>query len=251
MAHTVSTTRRLFPRTLRGWALAFLGGLLLALLVLWWSAARTPGWYRPPAGDDPAVIDAASRFELRSFSNNVHQIRVLQNELNAFLAVRYGQYEGQKAPPISGPMVIFSPGAFTICARANKLPGIGSGVLALTFTAELLPPDPAAETASRVQIRLRSASLGSLPLPTSMVRQRLAPEILRLAPLIEQATLVSPEAGRRRSDIAPEEISALLGHIAREAPFAVPMKVGRYPVRIESLQLHRGELVLGLERPRR
>ena len=247
------------PRTRRGRLLAFLGLLLAASLLCFYLSARTPSWYRPSDPADLTVIDTAGRVQITGYTRAHNAIQraasspqsfsYSQDEINAYLAVTYGNASGPYKGQITAPMVLIENGTLTIAARATSIPLLGSGIISLTGHAEVLPPDSSTDLSTRCTIVLDSIHLGSLRIPQFLIKDRLDKALghsfhtLANTAAGSAAALSGSSSGRPRS-ISREETDSLLQHIARHEPFPIPSRLERKTVYLQAISLTPNQLAI-------
>ena len=246
----------------RSWRAYFL--LVVVLLVIFLSiaaflATRTPDWYHPMDAHNPEVAMTGDHFQKYDWISDRTQLEraafghdetiVLKEEvLNAFLAVTFLPYENSDKA-VSGPVVVFTPGHITIAGRVKGIPGIGSGVLSLSFHCEVSPPPtPTADPSTQFRLVLDTASIGALRLPCWLVRQRLTKALGDMGPTADAII----HSVRRKQDAPSQagELRELFQHIAREEVVSLPYEyhsdAGMRPVFLHAIDLEDRQLKVSL-----
>ncbi len=238
MFQTVRQT--ILPKSLRGWIKLFsVAAMLLigfAVLLLY----STPHWYVPLDPNDQRVIDTAERAQnvLLDLHNKLEQLplgqrqwSITQDEVNCFLSVHNAEITGGggHAGQIADPVVLFSPGQVTIAARVAGLPGrnASGGVMTVVVGIAAIPGAGTEETS--VQITLQRATIGSLPVPASMLRDY----IPQLSSLASAALAKSVDA-------------ATVDQLMRGQAAPVPFMYRKHLVHIKDIQVAEGRLTLAM-----
>lgn len=243
-------SRLRLPRTRRAWAL-LIGGALLGLLLFTWLLSRaTPSWYRPLNPTDTAVIDKAERAQdkfldlhnaLQRTPLGDQRWSVTQEELNAFLSVHFNAATPAPgdavAPPlISAPFVRLSPGFVTVAARTTKVSGgnANGGVVSASFVVE---SSTAADGSPVGHIRLASTHVGNLPIPTSVVQNK----IRALAPAIITAAnqAITYQFGSKSGAKVPE-IETAIHAIVDAEPFPLLFTYDRRKILVKEIRVGNG-----------
>jgi hypothetical protein len=238
----VSQTVRqsIIPKTLRGWVKLFLLAVVLvvgfALLLLY----STPRWYAPLDAKDPRVIDTAERAQnnILDLHNKLEQLplgerqwSITQEEINSFLSVHSAEIAPRNghSGQISDPIVILKPGQITVAARVAGVPGTGDGggVVTLVVGVAAIPGSGTEPTA--IQITLQSATMGSLPVPPSLVQEKV-PQL---------STVVS-------GALAKTVDAATVDQLLRGRAVPVPFVYRKRLVHIKDLQVTDGKLTLAM-----
>ena len=226
-----------------------LGMILVAFLVLWIAARRTPTWYRPLDTEDPRVAELYDRaqkliaFELRTAAERVplgeQRWTITQDEINSFL----GTLDEHLDPnaPFGDPFVSFTPGTITVAARVKKLPGDNpnGGVGSLTFSVGVVRDGPK----PMGLVKLTAVHVGYLSVPPSMVEDRLRAGFPTIAGAVNHVIDV------QLSGHNPEAIEDSLKIAAEQKPFPLEFKFDKKSVVIKDLIVADGSFTLVLASP--
>jgi len=191
--------------------------LLVVLAVIAWLLIRmTPSWYVPFDSTSQHAIDLMDRAQLRLGSklhNAMESVPVgeqswsiSQDEVNALIAARRGSL------PVTGPLVIFTPGKITLAARSKYIPsgnpdgGVGSVVIRILHTPAQSPSELPANA-----IKIHSVWLGYLPVPKAIVESRLASMAPEIVAAVQQQMSLQAGASPRIQKIEPTLTGVLYG----------------------------------------
>jgi len=228
--------------------------VLLGAVALYLLANRKPSEYRPlqltTQQKDQAVKDFYA--ELQDFYNRGQMSQpfvwsVTQEQANSYLAsldeiaaVRPGAKHGsvqeamQKAG-ICDPAVVFANGTITFMVFSRQYHKVFSSDLALSFT-----PD------ERLHVRLAGARVGSMPVPGSVVRDKI--EGLKgefsAQPKGGHSSGPSSHAG---AELSAEDVAAAISQIVAaidDKPIAPDLKVNKSRIKVTGIEIKDGKLTL-------
>ena len=237
-----STRKRRRRRTWRGrlGAAAVLVSLvLLAALVL---PSVRPGWYRPLNPTSRAVLNHAQEAQmsilaLRNEAQNprLRRItwRITQNQVNSLLAVTYQGADGvsPRRHPASlvRPFVRFTDGRITLAVLDRQWPT--GAVLAVGIDVQTLT----GATAPLAKIRIDDLHAGLLPLPRSLLIDRLKSMLPRLGPSLGR--IIAVYAGSGYARVMTPQILARLAALLKGKPFPLELRVNHRNIVVQKLQL--------------
>ena len=254
-----SLLARLRLATWRGRFAWLLAVLLLTLLTCWLLARMTPPWYRPLDPDNANVeataLHAQSLFtELHNATNRIMQgpqrWSITQDEVNSLLAVKTAPpfdangTRGTLDPahyPLTDPSVVFEKGAVTLCARYTRLPGIDAqgGVASITFSVGTVPgPDGSVMGL----VRLTGVYAGRLPLPKSIVLDRLNANAAAINAIIRQIAQV--DLGNRELKDADPLIEQMVRGAIDGQPFSMEYRSKGRSLAVQDLRVEDGKFTI-------
>ena len=231
--------------------------LMLALITCWLLARMTPSWYRPLDPDDHNVDATANHAQslLAELHNQVERIMsgpqrwsITQDEVNSLLAVKTAPpfddtgKRGTLDParyPLTDPYVVFSKDTVTFCARYTKLPGgdAQGGVASVTFSVSTVPgPDGSVLGL----VRLSSVHAGYLPLPKSILQDRLNANASAINALIRQMAQV--DLGEREMKDADPVIQQMVHGAIDGRPFPMEYRSNGRSLAVRELNVEDGKL---------
>ena len=213
--------------------LAIIGGLFAGLFVLLLLlAASSPGWYRPLNPIHRQVRDNANhaqasflalRNELQNPRLNRITWRITQDEINSLLAVtlenvRRGRRHYSPTTSLANPFIHFEDNTIVFAIKDNRLPL--HPVVTLAVSVHMMPMVAGNEPSARLGIR--SLHLGLLPVPRSIVVQKVAGLQPRIAQSLRQTLGVYAGVGYAKS--AAPQIMNWLSSILAGKPFPLEIK---------------------------
>lgn len=256
--------RRPLLRMKRFWLCIIGGAGIMAVLIAWMCARSTPSWYRPLSAQDTAVQDEAEQAKRKVFTELHNAMErtplgdqrwtITQDEINAALAVAFMQAmetpaAGGGAPVISSPFVLLKPGVVTIAARTTRVSSgdPNGGVMAASFIVESSVGGGGAPMGN---IRLSSAQVGRLPIPTSLLHSRIQAMEPALVTLANQAiTMQFNNAGQGGTPPRIPEIEAAVHAIINAQPFPLSFTVDRRKVLVKEIRVEDGSLTIVFSPP--
>ncbi len=200
------------PKSTTSWFLAIL--VLVALIIAGIAALiiLPPYWYRPIHTMNDAVYNQADhaqaslmalRNKLREPHPNAITWTITQREINSLLAVAYGVPKTSKNTHnpggLTNPYVRFTDNQITFAAQDSRVPG--SPVASVGINVELTRTGGSAPQA---KITIDSLRIGNLPLPPSLLTNRLKAVLPRLAPVVQK--IIDVYAGPRYARAATPQI---------------------------------------------
>lgn len=240
----------------RIWAALILLSLIIVVLFSLLLLYSTPTWYQPRDGKDLAVIDDAELFQKRIFDlQNKLQATPLGEQtwiieervINAFLAIQYGSHEGGgTVPKYSGPMVHFVPGNVIVAVRTPKVPGRDhyGGVATVTLRVRTVAPDATAKTPGNMgQIFVEGVTLGSLPVPSSIVADKLKNMAPAFEPMLRNA--LSMHNAEEELPMAMDILTRGL----RGEPFPMSFNFRRRPITVKEIRVTDGQFSITFTKP--
>lgn len=251
----VSSPRRSRARWVWRILLAGVAAVLVLVLISYVLLTSRPAWYQPLRLSQPGVMHLADQAQHRllSLRNEAQNPRsgvitwsITQGQLNALLATAF-QQTGARAPgaptnsnrAVRDPFVRFTRGHITIAATAPQIPG--SGVFSVTISVQTLKPSGApVGTSGRHEtpvgrIAVNSVRLGSLPVPSSLLVNRLQAFLPSLAPSIHR--MVDNYAGPQYARSATPQILSVLAAALRGKPFPMAFQFNRRRMVIERMSV--------------
>jgi hypothetical protein len=248
-----------YPRSRRGWIILVGSSLFMLLLITWLLSRATPSWYHPLNPTETAVIDKAEHAQdkfldlhnaLQRTPLGDQRWTVTQDELNALLAVRFNAATPAPtdavAPPlISAPFVRFTPGLVTVAARTTKVSACNAngGVVSASFVVE---SSTAPDGSPVGHVRLASTHVGNLPIPTSVVQNK----IRALAPAIITAAnqAITYQFGSKSGAKVPE-IETAIHAIVDAEPFPLLFTYDRRKILVKEIRVADGSLSITFAPP--
>ncbi len=220
-------------------------GILIILIVAYLLLDNRPSWYQPLRLTQPGVMHLADQAQHRllNLRNEAQNPRsgvitwtITQGQVNALLATAF-QHTGARTPgaqprvkrAVRDPFVRFTNGHVTVAASSPQAPG--SGVFSITISVQTLArnnvsPGTAAPGAQPIgRIAINSFRLGTLPLPTSFLTNRLQAFLPSLAPSIHR--MVDNYAGPQYANSATPQILSVLASALRGKPFPMAFQFNR------------------------
>lgn len=241
----------------RVWAALILLSLTIVVLFALLLLYSTPAWYQPPDGKDLAVIDDAEVFQKRLFDlQNKLQATPLGEQtwvieervVNAFLAIQYGARESKdgSVPKYSGPMVHFVPGNVIIAVRTPRVPGRdpNGGVATVTLRVRTVPPEPNVKIPGNMgQVFVEGVTVGSLPVPSFIVADKLKNMSPMLEPVLKEAL-----AMHNAEDELPMAMEILTRGLHGE-PFTMSFSFRRRPITVKEIRVTEGKFSITFAKP--
>ncbi len=246
-----------WPRTLRAWA-AIIGSLLLAALFVCWILSRgTPSWYGPFASTDNRYINniGSGQTKILADLNNALQRTPLgdqrwtitQDELNALLTCYLPTPDPADAsvppPLVSAPFVRLTPGLVTFAARTSRVSSSqrNGGVISASFVVESIPGTGGMPMG---HIRLASAAVGNLPIPTSIVQAKIRGLAPTLSTLINDTINRQLSSNPQRSNARDPEIETAIHAIADSEPFPLLFTYHDRKILVKEIKVDSGLLTI-------
>ena len=268
MRHQRHGLKRWLPQSKRGWGLTIAGLLIVLVMVAWGLSRRTPSWYQPLDGSEMAAIDAAEGFQRKvtfELHNTLERVplgeqrwMITQEEINSWLAVRFGESDAGGAgagaggaatrangAKVSQPMVVFSPGKVTVAVRTTLAPGGGDGrgnsggVVSLVFRVKT---QEGADGKAEGMIEVDGAWLGSLPVPKFLVQRKIQAAIPTVMPVLERALAV--QLGTKRADGLMPDVRGTTAAVMRGEPFPLQFTFDRRKVVMREITVEEGKLMI-------
>lgn len=229
-------------RTWRGWAGAAIAGVGLVLLATLVLLNIRPGWYRPLNPTSKAVLNHAqeaqmSVFRLRNEALNprLRRItwRITQNQVNSLLAVVYQGADGvsPRRHPASlvRPFVRFTNGRITLAVLDRQwIAGavIAVGIDVHTWTGKKNP---------MAKIRIDDLHVGLLPLPRSLLIDRLENMLPHLGPPLGR--IIAVYAGSGYARVMTPQILARLAALLKGKPFPLELRINHRNIVVRKILL--------------
>jgi hypothetical protein len=227
---------------------------VVALLVIAFLMARhTPSWYVPLDPTSNHVLDEADvaqnkvALDLHNAMQRVplgdQKWTITQDEINSLLAIRFNNTPADQAAalPVSGPLVIFSRGEVRLAIRTKKVPnsdpagGVASIVFGVTTTT-----DSKGEPIGLIKIT--GVYAGSLPIPKSLVEERMRRAVPTLAALVHQT--ITYQLGVRDSASMMPQIETAIRAVAEGQPFPLKFVADHREVLVKEIEVDDGVLTI-------
>ncbi len=233
------------PKSATGWVLAV---VVLIFLVLAGAVALMmlpPGWYRPIHQMNDAVYNQADhaqaslmalRNQLRDPHPGTITWTVTQRQVNSLLAVAYGVPTKSGASShhpggLTDPYIRFSDNQITFAARDRRLPG--NAVASVGLRIDLHRGTGAAPQA---RITIDALRIGNLPLPPSLLTDRLKAVLPRLAPVVRK--IIDVYAGPRYATEAAPQIVDSIAAVVSGKPFPTELRFNDRRLVVNKLAIH-------------
>ena len=235
------SSRRYRPKSSTSWILAVL--ILIGLICAAVAALMIlpPYWYRPIHTMNDAVYNQADhaqaslmalRNKLRKPNAGTITWTITQRDINSLLAVAYGVEKKSKTPhnpgDLTDPFVRFTDNQITFAARDSRIPGrpvASAGVNVILTSGSGSPP--------KAHITINSLHVGDLPLPPSLLTDRLKTFLPRLAPVVEK--IIDVYAGPRYARLATPQIVQSVAAIFSGKPFPTELRLNNRKLVIDKL----------------
>jgi hypothetical protein len=243
---------------LRKWSPIAAGIILLLLVGAFLMVRHTPSWYVPLDPTSDHVLDEADVAQNKvalELHNAVQRVplgdqkwTITQDEINSLLAIRFSNAAPDKAGslPISGPLIIFSGGEVRLAVRTTKIPsgnaagGVASIVFAVTTTT-----DAAGEPIGLIKIT--GVYAGSLPIPKSLVEERMRRAVPTIAAVAHQT--ITYQLGVRDSASMMPQIETAIHAVAEGEPFPLKFVADHREVLVKEIHIDDGILTIVLGPP--
>ncbi len=238
-------SRRYRPKSSTSWILAVLILIALIIAAILALILLPPYWYRPIRTMSDAVYNQsdhaqASLMALRNKLRKPHvgtiTWTITQREVNSLLAVAYRVEKKKKTPPrklpgLTDPFVRFTDNQITFAVRDNRMPG--RPVASAGVNVALLPD---LGSGPRARITINALHVGDLPLPPSLLINRLKTLLPRLAPVVEK--IIDVYAGPRYARVATPQIVHSVAAIFSGRPFPTELRLNHRKLVIDKLIIH-------------
>jgi hypothetical protein len=241
-----------------------LAAVFVGLLVLTWALSRmTPGWYQPLSPNEDWVIDNADRAEklMLDLHNVVQRVplgeqqwSIRQDEVNSLLAIRFApplNADGSRSAPkvvplVSDPVVVFTPGKVTVAARSTRIPGSDprGGVGSVVFSVGIVQD---AQDGRMGLVKLDSVWVGSLPVPRSLVNDRLQAAMPSIIKAVEEA--IELQLNTRDTAKIEGYVEQAVRDVTAGNPFPLRYTIDRKQIVIKDLKVEDGRFTVVLEPP--
>ena len=229
------------PKSSTSWILAVL--ILIGLICAAVTALMIlpPSWYRPIHTMNDAIYNQADhaqaslmalRNKLRKPNAGTITWTITQRDINSLLAVAYGVEKKSKTPhnpgDLTDPFVRFTDNQITFAARDRRIPGrpvASAGVNVILTSSSGSPP--------QAHITINSLHVGDLPLPPSLLMDRLKTFLPRLAPVVGK--IIDVYAGPRYARLATPQIVQSVAAIFSGKPFPTELRLNNRKLVIDKL----------------
>ncbi len=238
---SVFSNRRYRPKSSTSWVLAVLVLIVLIFAAVIALLILPPSWYRPIQTMNDDVYNQADhaqaslmalRNKLRRPDPGTITWTITEQEINSLLAVAYGVDQKSKTPHNPGgltdPFVRFTDNQITFAARDTQLPGnpvASVGVNVRLISAAGAPP--------QARITINALHAGDLPLPPSLLTNRLKTFLPRLAPVVEK--IIDVYAGPQYARLATPQIVQSVAAIFSGKPFPTELRLNHRKLMIDKL----------------
>ncbi len=233
--------RRYRPKSSTAWILAVLVLIVVIFAAVIALIILPPSWYRPIHTMDDAVYNQADhaqaslmalRNKLRKPDPGTITWTISEHEINSLLAVAYGVDKKSKTRHNPGgltdPFVRFTDNQITFAARDSQLPGhpvASAGVNVRLISTAGAPP--------LARITINSLHVGDVPLPPSLLTDRLKTFLPRLAPVVEN--IIDVYSGPQYARLATPQIVQSVAAIFSGKPFPTELRLNHRKLVIDKL----------------